>query len=127
VTRHEDTFRKENAMTTTTSSQVLHLTDQNFDVEVLGSEAPFLVDFWADWCAPCRTIAPAVADLAEEYAGRLRVGKLHVDENPETAARFGIRGIPALCLFKGGRVAEQAVGARPRAELRAMADRALAA
>lgn len=96
---------------------VLEFTDGNFDAEVLNSDLPVLVDFWAEWCAPCRMIAPTVDALAEEYAGRVKVGKVNVDYNSQTAARFMIRGIPTLLLFRGGKVVDQRVGAVGKAEL----------
>jgi thioredoxin 1 len=95
----------------------LELTDANFQQEVLKSEKPVLVDFWAVWCGPCRMIAPVVEEIAKEYHGKLKVGKLDVDHNPETAMQFGVRSIPTLLVFKGGRVVEQIVGALPRKSL----------
>jgi len=95
----------------------LELTDANFQQEVLKSEKPVLVDFWAVWCGPCRMIAPVVEEIAKEYQGKLKVGKLDVDHNPETAMQFGVRSIPTLLVFKGGRVVEQIVGALPRKSL----------
>ena len=95
----------------------LELTDANFDQEVISSDVPVLVDFWAEWCGPCKMIAPAVEDFAGEFSGRVKVGKVNVDENNHTAARFMIRGIPSLLLFKGGKVVDQRVGAVPKAEL----------
>ena len=86
-------------------------TDASFDSDVLKSEVPVLVDFWAEWCGPCRMMAPTIDALATEYAGKAKIGKLNVDENPGTAFRFQIRGIPTLLLFKGGAVREQIVGA----------------
>jgi thioredoxin 1 len=103
---------------TQTQAGTVHLTDANFEDEVIRSETPVLVDFWAEWCGPCRIIGPVVEDLADEFAGRVRVGKLNVDEHPAVAEKFGIRGIPALLLFKDGEIAGQAVGVRPKAELR---------
>ncbi len=108
-----------------TKESVTLVTEANFEAEVLGSEVPMLVDFWAEWCGPCKAIAPTVNALADEYAGKLRVGKLNVDDNPSAPAKFGIRGIPALLLFKGGQVVEQVVGVRPKADLKAVIDRAL--
>ncbi len=108
-----------------TKESVTLVTEANFEVEVLGSEVPMLVDFWAEWCGPCKAIAPTVKALADEYAGKLRVGKLNVDENPSAPAKYGIRGIPALLLFKEGQVVEQVVGVRPKADLKAVIDRAL--
>lgn len=91
--------------------KVLELNDDNFDQEVLQSDIPVFVDFWAPWCGPCQMIAPIVESLAEEYEGRCKVGKLNVDENPRTAMRFGIMSIPTLMLFKDGKVIERIVGA----------------
>ncbi|MGQ9917529.1 MAG: thioredoxin [Bryobacteraceae bacterium] len=96
---------------------VLEFTDANFDAEVLNSDLPVLVDFWAEWCAPCRMIAPTVDAIADEFAGRLKVGKVNVDFNNQTAARFMIRGIPTLLLFRGGKVVDQRVGAVGKADL----------
>jgi len=96
---------------------VLEFTDANFDQEVLNSDVPVLVDFWAEWCAPCRMIAPTVDAIADEFAGRLKVGKVNVDHNNETAARFMIRGIPTLLLFRGGKVVDLRVGAVGKADL----------
>lgn len=92
---------------------VLEVTDANFDQEVLKSEQPVLVDFWAGWCTPCKMIAPAVDKMAESYAGKLKVTKVNVDQNGATPSRYGIRGIPALLFFKGGKVADQIVGYVP--------------
>ena len=93
---------------------VLEVTDANFDQEVLKSEQPVLVDFWAAWCGPCKMIAPSVDKLAESYAGKLKVAKVNVDQNGATPSRYGIRGIPALLFFKGGKVADQIVGYVPQ-------------
>jgi thioredoxin 1 len=89
----------------------LTLTDQNFEQEVLKSDRPVVVDFWAVWCAPCRMVAPTVDAIAEEYLGRAKVGKINVDENQAVTSRYNIRGIPTLLLFKNGQVQEQIVGA----------------
>jgi thioredoxin 1 len=94
------------------------LTDATFDQVVSGTDTPVLVDFWAPWCGPCRAVAPTVERLAQEFAGRALVGKLNVDQNPRTAQRFGITGIPALYIFKRGQVAERLVGAQPAIALR---------
>jgi thioredoxin 1 len=93
---------------------VLAVSDATFDQEVLQSELPVLVDFWAVWCGPCKAIAPIIDGIATTYAGKLRVAKMNVDENGATPSRFGIRGIPALLLFKGGKVADQVVGFVPQ-------------
>jgi thioredoxin 1 len=89
-------------------------TTANFQSEVLSSSLPVLVDFWAPWCAPCRMIAPVVAEIANEYAGKLKVARLNVDENQEISARYGVMSIPTLALFKGGVVVDQVVGAVPK-------------
>ncbi len=96
---------------------VMEFTDQSFEQEVLKADLPVLVDFWAAWCGPCRMIAPAVEALADEYAGKAKVGKVNVDENSSTPGRYNIRSIPTLLLFKGGEVQEQVVGVKSRDEL----------
>ena len=93
------------------SDKIVELTSENFDAEVIQSEQPVLVDFWASWCAPCRMIAPTVEELAGEYAGRLKVGKLNVDEHADVAARYNVRGIPTLLVIASGQVQNQIVGA----------------
>jgi thioredoxin len=93
------------------------VTDDSFEADVLKSDVPVLIDFWAEWCGPCRSIGPVVEELAKEYAGRLRVVKMNVDDNPQTPSRYGVRGIPNLILFKGGQVRDQIVGAVPKAHL----------
>jgi thioredoxin 1 len=105
---------------------VLEVTDANFDHEVLKSEQPVLVDFWAVWCGPCKAIAPIVDGVAAAYAGKLKVAKVNVDENGATPSRFGIRGIPALLFFKGGKVMDQVVGYRPQEEIEEKVKRLLA-
>ena len=99
------------------SPNIVEVTDSNFDSEILKSPLPALVDFWAVWCGPCRQIAPAVEALAEEYKGRLKVGKLNIDQHQMVPQKYGIRSIPTLLVFKGGRVVGQIVGAVPRAKL----------
>lgn len=93
------------------------LTDQNFKEEVLQSRLPVLVDFWAPWCAPCHAIAPAVEAISRGYEGRLRVGKLNVDENPQVTAQYQVRSIPTLKIFRSGKIVEEIIGAVPQAEL----------
>jgi thioredoxin 1 len=105
--------------------QVIEVNDQNFADTVLGSSLPVLVDFTAAWCAPCRAIAPHVEAIAGKYAGRLRVGKLDVDDNPTFAARYDVRSMPTLLLFKAGEAVGQMIGAAPRSRIEAMVDRAL--
>ncbi len=97
---------------------ILHFTDGNFKDEVLKSDIPVLVDFWAAWCGPCRAIGPIVEELAREYSKRLKIGKVDVDENPRTASHYGIMSIPTLMFFKDGKVAEQVVGALTKSELK---------
>src|SRR5882724_1646838 len=98
----------------------LVFTDAAFDADVLKSETPVLVDFWAEWCGPCRMMSPTVDALAEENAGKIKIGKMNVDENPGTPMRYNIRGIPTMLLFKGGSVVEQRVGATGKADLQKM-------
>ena len=101
------------------SANVIELSDDSFDAEILRSETPALVDFWAVWCGPCRQIAPAVEALADEYKGKLKVGKLNIDQHQMVPQKYGIRSIPTLLVFKGGRVVSQLVGAMPRSKLEA--------
>ncbi|HEY3282207.1 MAG TPA: thioredoxin [Armatimonadota bacterium] len=98
-------------------SNAAEVTDQNFEEQVLKSDLPVLVDFWATWCGPCRALAPTIDQLAEEFAGKLKVVKLDTDQNIETATKFQIMSIPTLLLFKGGKTVEQMVGAQPKAAL----------
>ncbi|HUY29321.1 MAG TPA: thioredoxin [Candidatus Binataceae bacterium] len=109
------------------SEKIVHVTDGNFEQEVLKSSTPVLIDFWAPWCGPCKAIAPIVDELANDYAGRLKVVKMNVDDNQEIPARYGVRGIPNLIIFKGGQVKEQIVGAVPRGHLIKAVDHALEA
>lgn len=102
------------------------VTDSSFEVEVLNADTPVLVDFWAEWCGPCKAIAPVVDELAEEYAGKVKFTKLDVDSNPKTALNYGIRGIPALLIFDGGKVAKQVVGAVPKSRIKKSIDEAMA-
>jgi thioredoxin 1 len=104
---------------------LVHVNDKNFNMEVLNSDLPVLVDFWAIWCGPCRSISPIVEELAKEFMGRVKVTKLNVDENPATPSQYGVRGIPTLILFKGGKIFDQIVGAVPKARLKAMIEKAL--
>ncbi|MBI5815063.1 MAG: thioredoxin [Nitrospinae bacterium] len=99
------------------SENVAHFTDGDFDEKVVKSDKLTVVDFWAEWCAPCRMIAPAIEDLAKEYSGKVNVGKLNVDENGQTATRYGIRSIPTLLFFKGGQIVKQVVGVKSKGEL----------
>ena len=99
--------------------------DTNFDQEVLKSDVPVLVDFTATWCGPCRQIAPLVEQLADEYAGRLKVAKVDIDEAPATAQRYGIRGVPTLYVFKGGELVGQQMGAVPKSTIQQLVDKAL--
>jgi len=99
------------------SESIMELSDATFDAEVINSEVPVLVDFWAPWCGPCRAVAPIVEEISSTYEGQLKVGKLNVDENPSTTMKFGIRSIPTLLVFKGGEAIEQIIGAVPKGEI----------
>lgn len=99
-------------------SNTIAFSDTNFDTEVLNSDKPVLVDFWAEWCGPCRKIGPVVEELSEEYNGKAKIGKVNVDENPEISMKYGIRSIPALLIFKNGEVVDQIIGAVPKSVLK---------
>ena len=98
------------------------VTDQSFATDVLGADTPVLVDFWAEWCGPCKMIAPILDEVSKDYDGRLKIAKMNVDENRDVPAKFGIRGIPTLMLFKGGALAATKVGALSKAQLTAFID-----
>ena len=107
------------------SAGIVELNDAIFDSEVLKSESPVLVDFWAPWCGPCRILAPAVEEIANSYNGRIKVGKLNVDDNQETTMQYSIRSIPTLILFKNGKALDQIIGAVPKSEIEKMVKKAL--
>ncbi len=102
-----------------------HVTDSTFDEEVINSDLPVLVDFWADWCAPCKMIAPVVEDLSNEFDGKMKFAKLDVDSNPQAAMKYGVRGIPTLLIFSGGSPVDQIVGAVPKGVLKSRVENAL--
>lgn len=104
------------------SDSIVHVTDDSFEEEVLKSPEPVLVDYWAEWCGPCKMIAPVLDEIAGEYAGRIKVAKLNIDDNPGTPPRYGIRGIPTLMLFRGGEVEATKVGAVSKSQLTAFID-----
>ncbi|WIM06604.1 MAG: thioredoxin TrxA [Candidatus Nitricoxidivorans perseverans] len=104
------------------SEHILHVTDATFKNEVLESGVPVLVDYWADWCGPCKMIAPVLEEVAREYAGKMKIAKLNIDDNPKTPGEYGIRGIPTLILFKGGNVEATKVGALSKSQLTAFID-----
>lgn len=103
-------------------SKPLELTDSNFSSEVESSSEPVLVDFWAEWCGPCRMIGPIVEELAGEYEGKAKIGKVNVDVNPEVSVKYGIRSIPALLIFKDGEVVDQIIGAVPKNQIKKQLD-----
>jgi thioredoxin 1 len=105
---------------------IVTLTQENFEKEVLQSSQPILVDFWAEWCGPCKMLSPILDELAGEYDGKVRIGKVNIDEHQELAAQFGIRSIPTLLLFREGQVADQIVGLRSKRDLKASFDRVAA-
>ncbi len=104
------------------SENIVYLTDDSFENEVLKADGPVLVDYWAEWCGPCKMIAPILDEIAEEYKGKIKVAKLNIDENPATPPKYGIRGIPTLMLFKGGNVEATKVGAVSKSQLTAFID-----
>ena len=104
------------------SDKIIHLTDDTFESEVINSDGPVLVDYWADWCGPCKMIAPILDEIADEYADRVKIAKLNIDENPATPPKYGIRGIPTLMLLKGGNVEATKVGAVSKSQLTAFLD-----
>ncbi len=95
-------------------SDLLEVTDDNFEAEIVKSDIPVMVDFWAEWCGPCKMVGPVVEELSKEYAGKIKIGKMDVDKNRETPAKFGIRSIPTLMLFKNGELAQTIIGAQPK-------------
>lgn len=107
------------------SEKVHTFTDNTFDSDVLKADTPVLVDFWATWCAPCKMLAPTIDAIADEFAGQVKVGKVNVDENPGTPGTYGVRGIPTVILFKGGKVVDQIVGNVPKSQLEALLKKAL--
>lgn len=107
------------------SELIKHVTDASFSTDVLGSDKPVLVDYWAEWCGPCKMIAPSLDELATEYAGKLKVTKLNIDENAATPRKYGIKGIPTLQIFKAGSMEAQKVGAVPKSQLKAFIDSVL--
>lgn len=104
------------------SGEIVHVTDGSFDTEVLQAGEPVLVDYWAEWCGPCKMIAPILDQVAQDYAGRVKVAKLNIDENPDTPPKYGIRGIPTLMLFKNGNPEATKVGALSKSQLTAFID-----
>ena len=106
----------------TLSDKIVHTSDQGFETDVLNSDAPVLVDYWAEWCGPCKMIAPILDEIANDYDGRVKVVKLNIDEHPQTPPLYGIRGIPTLMIFKGGNVEATKVGAVTKSQLAAFLD-----
>ena len=99
------------------SNNIVHVSDESFEEEVLNADGPVLIDYWAEWCGPCKMIAPILDELAEEYGEKIKIAKLNIDDNPETPPKYGIRGIPTLMLFKGGNVEATKVGAVSKSQL----------
>ena len=107
-------------------AEVAEVTDQNFEAEILNSDKPAIIDFWAEWCGPCRAIAPIIKALAEQYGDQVKIAKMDIDAHPNTPGKYGVRAIPTVLAFKGGRVAEQITGARPKADFEAMVEKLIA-
>ncbi len=101
-------------------AEVIDVTDQTFEAEVLQSDKPAIIDFWAEWCAPCRQISPIIKDLAEQYGDQVKIVKMDIDSSPGTAGKYGVRGIPTILAFKGGEVVQQIQGARPKRDFEEM-------
>jgi thioredoxin 1 len=106
-------------------AQILDVSDATFETEVLKSDRPVIVDFWAEWCAPCRAIAPIIKELASEYGDRIKIAKMNIDESPQTPGSFRVQSIPTVLAFRDGQVVEQMVGARPKAAFKEMVERLL--
>ncbi len=106
-------------------TNTIHVTDANFSSEVLDSKIPVLIDFWAEWCAPCRALGPTLEEVAAEYKDKIKIVKMNVDENPDTPTQFGVRSIPTLILFKAGQQVEQAMGNMPKAQVVSLIQKAL--
>ncbi|MCZ6684571.1 MAG: thioredoxin [Candidatus Dadabacteria bacterium] len=108
------------------SDAIIELSDSTFETEVVKSDLPVLVDFWAPWCGPCRAIAPIVEEISSSYEGKIKVGRMNVDENQSTTMKFGIRSIPTIIMFKGGEAVDQIIGAVPKGEIERVVDKSLA-
>jgi thioredoxin 1 len=108
-----------------TMAEIVDVTDQNFEAEILKSDKPVIIDFWAEWCAPCKQIAPMIKDLAEQYGDRIKIAKMDIDSNPGTPGQYGIRAIPTILSFKDGKVVDQLQGARPKADFEAAIEKLL--